>query len=140
MTTDSTDPLARVRADLARLRTIIADETHWVFLTDDARATQTLRASAGSDALFVEALINFIDRGDVFPLAVLAVSKKAWSPSAAVRVAGAAAGRRAPDGDSNRVRDGADIFPISRDPDRLVVVLEQIRSGTLSCTPPTEGE
>src|SRR5262245_38951752 len=99
MTIEPNDPLARARADLERLRAVIVEETHWVFLTDDLRAAETLRASAGSDALFVVAMMNLTARGETFPIAVLAVGKAVWSSSTAMRVANAAAGRRTPEGD-----------------------------------------
>ena len=56
MTAEADHPQERARRDWARLRDAINNETHWVFLTDDARAANTLSRSAAG-AIFVEVVV-----------------------------------------------------------------------------------
>ncbi len=130
--TDPTDP---ARHDLSRLRAFITAGSHWIFATDDPRAAESLRRSA-SGALFIQTVVVLTDRREAFPVAVLAVSKQAWPRSAAIRVAEAAVDRRGPRLETALVRDGADLFPISQNPERLTIVLAQILSGGMTAHPP----
>lgn len=136
MIIDPNDLIARARRDLARIREAINNETHWVYLTDDPDTAETLRKSA-SGAIFVETVIHFTDRREAFTLAVLAVSKKAWPPSAAARGAAAAVGKRGKAPDAAAVRNGMDSFMLSEDTHRLALVWQAIREGKLSAEPPT---
>jgi hypothetical protein len=133
MTTDPEDPLEFARRELDLLREAIAGGEHWIYVTDSPVAARTLRLSAAG-ALFAAQIAYIPGYGDEFFVAIMAVRKKAWPPSAALRVAEAAcaaAGGKGPPPGSVSVREGSGRFILAIDSDRLNAVVRQVCDGRL---------
>ncbi|VTR97817.1 unnamed protein product [Gemmata massiliana] len=135
---DHTD-ISRAKVDLARLRAVINDRSHWVIATDDSRAAQALRGLAAlltmqgaseSDVLFVSAHAVSPRRFARIEFTAVALAKSVAPADDVATFVGAFSGR-GPAQARASMRHGGDIFPIATNSDALVLCIDQVAAGSV---------
>jgi hypothetical protein len=119
---------------LDRLRTIIARREHWVFASDNPQVAYALRALAAvlalkgatrDDVALMEVEHRALLARERIDLTLCIVSKSQMSALDVAEVVGDMCGPLA----RAEVARGCDVFPLSRDPERIGGVLDSLARG-----------